>query len=94
MSKFTLAVERGLSGYKHESVGISPGCDECPEFDEAHFSWQSCEVCGASLGGDRYPAHACDVNGDIVHFDVCPDCVQYIANGEEPDSGEWIEDED
>ena len=85
MSKFTNAVERGLSGYTHESVGKSEGCEQCLEFDEAFFSWQSCEVCGSSLGGDRYPAHACDAEGAIIHLDVCVDCLQYIANGEEPE---------
>jgi hypothetical protein len=46
---------------------------------EAHFSWASCEACGSSLGGDREPAHGLDANREIVHLDVCMDCVQKIA---------------
>lgn len=94
MSAYTDAVERGLEGFTHESVGSSEGCDQCPEGeDEGHFSWESCEVCGAGLGGTRYAAHACDAEGNVVHLEICVDCLAYLANGEEPTGGEWIEED-
>ena len=49
---------------------------------EPSFSWQSCDCCGSSLGGDRY-----DCNGynpetkEIYEYSVCPDCVYYAAYG-------------
>lgn len=76
-----------------------PECAECgheygPEEDwpeswydsanEPHFSWSACELCGSSLGGDRYPAHAYDTREGrdlIVHFDVCVDCMYYLEYG-------------
>jgi hypothetical protein len=92
-SKFANAVEIGLEGLSHGSVGLCSGCSDCPvcdgeESDEGHFSWQSCEVCGSSLGGDRYAAHALDKDGNLVHLEVCVDCLAYIANGEEPETWE------
>jgi len=63
--------------------------------EEGHFSWQACDICGSHLGGDRYSAHAIlktQVNGDcetgdgeIVHLEVCVDCVMYMANGDVPE---------
>ena len=85
MSAFTKAVDRELSGMTNESAGICPGC---PEEDEGFFSWSACEVCGSTLGGNRYPAHALDANGEIVHFDACVDCYTYIATGDEPETWE------
>jgi hypothetical protein len=75
------------------SSGDCEGCEECtdvycydlqhgrtPEI-EAHFSWEPCEVCGSKLGGDRYPIHSVDANGDILHWEACLDCVYYIEYG-------------
>jgi hypothetical protein len=81
---------------EHVSVGYLPHevCDSCPEAqsedcgDEGGFSWQSCECCGSSLGGTRYAAHGRDSDGNILHFDVCSDCLEYIANGDEPEAWE------
>lgn len=84
MSKFTEAVKRGLEGFTHESVGPCPGCPEEHEDEEGHFSWTSCDVCDSGLAGDRFAAHARDAEGNIIHLEICVDCLQYIANGEEP----------
>lgn len=76
-----------------ESCGASPGghvCD-CPEGPmapcEGHFSWSQCDACHSALGGDRHAAHGVNADGDMVHLDVCLDCVAYMANGELPE--EW-----
>jgi hypothetical protein len=54
--------------------------------EEGSFSWSSCGICGSSLGGDRYPWHWIDENGEIVHeSDACVDCVVFLANGDEPE---------
>lgn len=82
-------VKWALSGLTGISSGHCPGCDECRKpidddgepFIELWFSKRSCEICGSSLGGDRYPIHAVMEDGEIVHFDACPDCVYYIEYG-------------
>ena len=56
--------------------------------EEGGFSWHDCECCGSPLKGNREPAHALDPDGEIVHFAVCVDCVLYLANGDEPETGE------
>lgn len=95
MSAFTKAVENGLTGLEHVSVGYMSyeKCGDCPIGgdesdcgDEGHFSWSACDCCGSSLGGTRYAAHGLDSEGNIVHLDVCVDCLQFIANGEEPEN--------
>jgi hypothetical protein len=54
--------------------------------DEGFFSWSPCDSCGASFGGNRYNAHGF-VNGDeIIHLDICEDCLQYFANGTLPEN--------
>lgn len=50
--------------------------------DEPHFSWHACECCGSTLGGDRHPAHGLDANGDLIHFEVCTDCLYYLNYGQ------------
>jgi len=55
-------------------------------YDEGHFSWGRCECCGSRLGGNRYAAHGIDQDDNLVHLEVCVDCLQYIANGDEPDT--------
>ena len=52
-------------------------------FDEGGFSRSSCELCGSHLGGDRYAAHSINKQHEIIHFDVCVDCLMSTANGEE-----------
>ena len=95
MSAYTQAVKSGLEGLDFVSVGYieHDKCSECPEEqngDEGHFSWSACGVCNSSLGGDRFAAHGMDTDGNLVHLDVCVDCLQYIANGTEPE--EWEHD--
>ena len=79
------------------SPGICSQCEQCQSDygldeeeldsycrtvgDEGGFSWQDCEGCRSTLGGDRFAAHGIGDNGDICHLDVCYDCLQYLANG-------------
>jgi len=53
--------------------------------DEGHFSWSACDACGGGLGGDRYAAHGVTANREIIHFEICQDCLLYMANGDLPD---------
>jgi hypothetical protein len=89
MSDYTESVQHYMRGLGPASVGIADGCPDCgdvnPEDMEPVFSWGWCDACGSSYGGDRYPAHALDNTGEMYHLDVCVDCVQYIANGDEPE---------
>ena len=60
--------------------------------DEGSFSWSNCEGCGSTFGGDRFAAHGwANINGKItlLHFEVCVDCLQFIANGELPE--QWTQ---
>lgn len=52
---------------------------ECAE--EPSFSWSSCDCCGSTLGGDRYPAHGW-LGKTLVHLDVCTDCLYYLNYGQ------------
>lgn len=96
MSAFTNAVERGTDGLDFLSTGYVSHdlCDECPEEqdsdcgDEGFFSWSSCDCCGSGLGGTRYAAHGRDKGGNLIHLDVCEDCLMYLANGDEPEAWE------
>lgn len=58
--------------------------------EEGSFSWTPCDLCGSHLGGDRHAAHFFiddDPQKDIIHIEVCIDCLMYLANGDEPE--EW-----
>ncbi|MFW6083743.1 MAG: hypothetical protein ACODAA_00845 [Gemmatimonadota bacterium] len=66
-----------------------PGDDWCDLASEPSFSWSSCDSCGSTLGGDRYPAHGIDDEGRVYHLDICTDCVMFHANGDEPDPEAW-----
>ena len=94
MSKFTDAVEHELQGVQYFSVGTCHACSVCnPEnvgwdtelSDDDNFSWLSCESCSSTLGGNRYAAHG-KIDNEIVHFEVCMDCLSFHANGNEPDN--------
>lgn len=104
MSKFTDAVQAHTGELRAFSVGPCRGCEACEISSddetldderfhdlasEPHFSWSACESCGSTLGGDRHPAHYLDDENEIQHLDVCTDCVQYHANGDEPE--DWRE---
>lgn len=57
-------------------------------YEEGRFSWSSCDLCGSRLGGDRYAAHFFvddDPQKDVIHIEVCVDCLMYLANGDEPE---------
>lgn len=55
-------------------------------YDEGSFTWRPCECCRSPLGGDRYAAHGIDKESDtLVHFEICFDCLMYLANGDEPE---------
>lgn len=68
-----------------------PGDDWHDLANEPHFSWSTCDTCGTSYGGSRYPAHGIVQGGaslpedTILHLDVCTDCLMYFANGDVPD---------
>jgi hypothetical protein len=54
--------------------------------DESGFSWQGCDLCGSSLGGNMSVWHAIDKDGNIIHGEhACVDCVVYLANGDLPE---------
>ena len=99
MSAYTESVEHALGGIIAVSVGPCPGCAECgledePDMDceayeaagEASFG-RDCDCCDSTLAGDMHPAHGLiDGNPDeLIHLKACVDCVQFIANGEEPE---------
>lgn len=91
-----------------EECGLeAPGADGDQWFGQEHerrraaveegffVNSASCDSCGSTLGGQRYPAHgviaetmweAQKPGREITHFDVCVDCVLYHANGEEPET--------
>ena len=54
--------------------------------DEGGFSWQPCQCCESTFGGDRHPAHYIDDDGKINHIEVCVDCLCYLANGDLPET--------
>lgn len=93
----------GLEGFDLLTAGAAPGCRECNLSDEPddadydaanepHFSWTRCDACQRPLGGDRYPAHGWlrsgPGEGEWVHLNVCPDCLQRIAGVYEGDDDE------
>lgn len=60
--------------------------DEDEDRDNLGFSHDSCELCGA-LPGDRHAVTAIkpgEAGADYYTYEVCGDCIQYIANGELP----------
>jgi hypothetical protein len=76
-------------GYLFMAAGACSDCPDCPDVDDEYgeepgFSMQQCELCGSHFGGDRYAAHGIidDDDRTIVHYDVCCDCLMYLANGE------------
>ena len=60
--------------------------------DEGSFSWNPCDECNTSLGGDSFYAHGIDENDDLNHFRVCRDCLLEM-NGYEvfDENGNYIE---
>lgn len=82
-----------LLGLSHVSTGHCKGCEVCGGQDielaeEPSFSWFACECCDSTLGGNRHIAHGIDkdtcadpADGEIVHLEVCSDCLYYINYG-------------
>lgn len=55
------------------------------------FSWEGCDICGSSLGGDFEPWHAVKVGKSVAEglfhgSHACVDCIIYLANGDEPEA--------
>lgn len=55
-------------------------------FDEPSCSSVPCDFCGDMLQGNRCIAHAVQPNSlhrpnEILHFDICEDCVYFIEYG-------------
>ena len=80
-------------GITYTSVGVLCGpCEVCnQDYDyseseppdeqpptEGYFSNSTCETCG-SISGTRYPAHGRDSDDNIIHFEVCEDCIILIS---------------
>lgn len=93
-AEYEAAYARGLDGFNDASSGGCVGCQECCEeygYDhdteellvtpEPYFSKSACDLCGSTLGGNREPAHALNADNEIVHLDVCVDCVYYSEYG-------------
>ena len=47
-------------------------------FDEGSFSWNPCDDCNTSLGGNSYYAHGIDQDNNLVHFTICYDCLMEL----------------
>lgn len=44
--------------------------------DDPFFSWQACEECGNTVGGDRYEiVYRETPKGDLFSAEVCEDCM-------------------
>jgi hypothetical protein len=71
-----------------EEEAMRAGLENDEICDEGGFSWSSCDTCGSVLGGMRYAGHAwIAVEGkpdELIHLEVCTDCLCYIANGDLP----------
>ncbi len=87
MSKFTNKCDKGLDSLGILTVTIDQAPDSPDgESKESYFSWESCDICGTTLGGDRYDCSAYnEITQDIITgLEVCSDCIIYIYNGEDP----------
>lgn len=69
-----------------EERDLDKAQEQMYEQDEGHFSWEECDSCGSRLGGNRHYAHALPYDTDeIVHIEICTDCLMFHANGDEPE---------
>ncbi len=51
--------------------------------EESYFSWEPCEVCGTTLGGDRIEANGWNSDTEEVeNYEICTDCEYYIEYGQ------------
>ena len=66
--------------------------EECPACEkivgyEPYFSWQPCECCGTTLGGNRI--HASGYNPttkEIYCYEICTDCEYFAEYGQLDDT--------
>ena len=81
------------SAFGMEELELQAGIEDGSIPDEGGFSWHDCELCGCPLGGDRYAAHGWSMDDELIHYDICQDCVMLTANGEVPDDEylSWLE---
>lgn len=98
-TEYEAAYRRRLEGLERVSIGACSGCEDCCSCyrydDEAEqfktqpkpwFSKLSCEACGSTEAGDREVTHGVDADGEIVHLDMCDDCVYYTEYGQLDDA--------
>ncbi len=86
-TEYQESFKNGSKGFAAWSSGFYLDCQDCYNnehniLNEGHFSSQACEICGSRLGGDRFAAHALDDNNEIIHFEICTDCVYYMEYGQ------------
>ena len=94
-SPFEQAVAEGSEGLKFLSPGVCCECGTCRAYlgyhesggiaEDPTFSHSPCHLCNSIFAGDRWIAHGRD-EIDIVHLEICGDCLQYIANGTLPEN--------
>ena len=92
--KFDAAVEHYCKGYTVAVGCHGPSC-EYADGDENHsceasFSWQQCDSCGSTFGGDRLKATMIPLDykageDTMIDVDICTDCAMAWANGENPE---------
>jgi len=59
----------------------------CTGDQKTDFTWHHCETCNSNYAGSRYDATLLSKENEIVHFEICLDCVYYIADGSLPFEG-------
>ena len=69
-------------GMEHDELEKVVSSGELP--NDPSFSWSGCDCCVSPLGHDLYDAHALTHKGEIIHYDICGDCLCYLANGDLP----------
>ncbi|KKM88460.1 hypothetical protein LCGC14_1258600 [marine sediment metagenome] len=95
-----MTYEQSVEHYLECITAVSSGANHmCPECDpdnidgdtfeqdypdEGGFSWSHCEGCGSAFGGDRYAGHGL-IDGELIHLQLCTDCLLYLVNGDEPE---------
>lgn len=79
------AYEKAVSDFLAENRfdGLAPADPDAEPF----FSWASCDCCGSSWGGTRetYKGFRAGEHAEITDspdFNICSDCVFYLAYGQ------------
>jgi hypothetical protein len=85
--------ECGLADLDKDEADSNNGQHRIQCAEEGGFYRTSCDSCGNTCAGQRFPAHGVIAESEdearkpeatITHFDVCSDCLVFHANGEEP----------